>query len=125
MKPNAILAALGLLAGCATPLAIAVAEEGTAVPLNQQVRVGALVVTPLAVKEDSRCPENARCIWAGRAVVSVRIDGMGWHELAALTLGMPYPTHGTSVTLTSVTPEKKAGATTPARDYRFRFEAAS
>ena len=46
--------------------------------LGQPTRVGRLVVTPLRVAEDSRCPINARCVWAGRAVVQTRIDGPGW-----------------------------------------------
>lgn len=37
-----------------------------------------LTVTPLAVLEDSRCPMEARCVWAGRLVVKLRLD-MG-HE---------------------------------------------
>jgi hypothetical protein len=115
-------AALALLAACITPLSTAIAPEGTEVPFDQAVHVGQLVATPHAVVEDSRCPENARCVWAGRLVVSTRIDGPGWHETAPLTLGTAYSTHGTTVTLISGTPEKRTDRQTARSDYRFSFE---
>ena len=99
--------------------------QGSAAALGQRVAVGALLVTPQAVVEDSRCPINARCIWAGRLVVKTRIDGKGWRETADLTLGEPYATHGTGLALTSGEPGREAGAgkeTKPA-DYRFIDEA--
>jgi hypothetical protein len=37
--------------------------------------INGLTVTFVGVKEDSRCPENARCVWAGNAVVELRIQG--------------------------------------------------
>ncbi|MEO6152646.1 MAG: hypothetical protein ABIT09_04295 [Croceibacterium sp.] len=123
MKPYPILFAVGLLGGCATPLGAAIAPEGNKVPLNQAVHVGALVATPRAVVEDSRCPINARCVWAGRLVVSTRIDGPGWHEAVPLTLGAPYATHGTTIALVSGTPAKRTERTTAPADYRFSFEA--
>ena len=45
---------------------------------------GGLRVRPLEVLEDSRCPQNARCIWAGRLRLRVAIDGDGEREM---TLG--------------------------------------
>lgn len=98
-----------------------VRQDGQAM-LGQPTRVGALVATPQVLVEDSRCPMNARCIWAGRVVVTTRIDGTGWRETAKLTLGQPYPTHGTTITLTSATPEKMTGTTVPPQAYSFGFE---
>lgn len=40
-----------------------------------------LVVRPLAVVEDSRCPQNARCVWAGRLRLNVAIEGVGEREI--------------------------------------------
>lgn len=42
---------------------------------------GGLVVRPLDVLEDSRCPQNARCIWAGRLRLRVAVEGAGEHEI--------------------------------------------
>jgi hypothetical protein len=40
-----------------------------------------LRVRPLIVVEDSRCPQNARCVWAGRLRVRVAIEGVGEREV--------------------------------------------
>ena len=40
-----------------------------------------LRVRPLEVVEDSRCPQNARCVWAGRLRVRVNVDGVGEREV--------------------------------------------
>jgi hypothetical protein len=123
------LATLGLLAGCAAYKNEPIvdngppAPEGTAVALDQPVRVGSVVATPKKVVEDSRCPENARCVWAGRLVVSTRIDGPGWRETADLTLGEPKQLRGVTLALVSGLPEKEAERETPAGEYRFVYEA--
>ena len=97
--------------------------QGYAVPLGQPVRVSELIVTPRKVVEDSRCPMNARCVWAGRVVVKTTIAGAGWADTADLTLGEPYGTHGKVVALVSVRPDKVAGTETQPMDYRFTYEA--
>lgn len=91
------------------------------VALGQPVRVGSLLVTPQKVTEDSRCAVGVQCVWAGRVVLSARIDGGAWHETTPLILGTARATHGTAVTLVSVTPPKRAGSKIPERDYRFTF----
>ncbi|MEO7504553.1 MAG: hypothetical protein ABIT69_05150 [Sphingomicrobium sp.] len=91
--------------------------------LGEPTRVGMLVATPQVLVEDSRCPMNARCVWAGRVVVTTRIDSPGWRETANLTLGQPYATHGTALALTSAEPNKMAGAAaTPPSAYLFGFQ---
>lgn len=128
MKKLAALCALALLSGCIVYRNAPIADngppaaEGTPVGLGQPVQVGTLVVTPRAVIEDSRCPENARCVWAGRLVVSTRIDGPGWRETSELALGEVYQTHGTTVTLVSGLPEKRAERETAQAEYRFVYE---
>jgi hypothetical protein len=96
---------------------------GYAVPFDQPVQVGDLVLTPKSVVEDSRCPANARCMWAGRAVVRTRIDGAGWRETKDLTLGETYDTHNRRFALVQVLPEKMTGDEIASDTYRFRYEA--
>lgn len=49
---------------------------------------GGLTVRPLEVKEDSRCPGNVTCVWAGRLVVRANVSGTE----RELTLGQPLET---------------------------------
>jgi hypothetical protein len=87
------------------------------------VQVGDLVVTPKKLVEDSRCPINARCVWAGRVVVTTRIVGPNFSDTADLTLGEPYGTHGKLLALVSVRPEKTTQSELQDVDYRFVYEA--
>jgi len=109
MKPVLLLAAALAVSACATAPDIELRSDGLAV-IGQSTRVGRLVATPQAVVEDSRCPINARCIWAGRLVLKTRIDGAGWRETVDLTLGEAHSTHGTGLALVSAEPGKMAGA---------------
>ncbi|MBI1403730.1 MAG: hypothetical protein GC147_11010 [Porphyrobacter sp.] len=130
-KPPLRLAALALaaatLAGCATIPDAPIVEgtplpPGSAVALLQPVAVGKVVVTPREVVEDSRCPVNARCTWAGRLVVKTRIDGAGWRDTADLTLGEPFGTHDVVIALTSGEPAPETGREVAPEDYRFTYE---
>jgi hypothetical protein len=121
MNKSIVLCAFGLLGACAS-IPPPFAAEGSTVEIPNGVHVGRLVAVPQVLLEDSRCPMNARCVWAGRAVLSTRIYGPGFDETVPLTLGEPFALHGTSITLTSVQPEKVAGEEIPAPTYRFGFE---
>ena len=72
------LAALLTLSACATAGRDAPLADGSDVALGQRAYVDGPLVQPVAVLEDSRCPMNARCIWAGRVKVQmVWIRGNG------------------------------------------------
>ena len=104
------------LAACAT-----LPSAAGPVALDQPQQLGRFVVTPLAVVEDSRCPMNARCVWAGRVVVRVAIEDGRERLERKLVLGEPA---APGVVLDGVTPDKMAGADAPAMDYRFQFSTA-
>ena len=123
------LAPLALAGGCATnagtaPLAEApVAAAATPVAFGEAVKAGEVVVTPLSLVEDSRCPINARCVWAGRLIVNARIDGAGWRETVLLELGETRDVRGAGVMLASGEPGRMAGEDEPLpAAYRFTFE---
>jgi hypothetical protein len=126
----AALAALIIapLASCATVPDTPIVDGGpvrtdSLARLGEPTRLGLVVATPQKVAEDSRCPMNARCVWAGRVVVTTRIDGPGWRETVDLTLGEPKTVRGTSLALTSVRPERMApDAKIEAQNYLFGFE---
>lgn len=96
--------------------------ELSPVGLNQPVYVGEIVVTPKRVVEDSRCPMNARCVWAGRLIVETRVDGAGWRDTTNITLGETYATHGHVIALVSGEPGRMTDAEPQPGDYRFVYE---
>ncbi len=114
-----MLPALGLLTACAT---VPVGQDGsTVLRLGQSAVVDGPRVTPLRVVEDSRCPANARCIWAGRVRVLVRItlgNGSSEHEL---TMGQPIQIADGQLELTEVRPARMTSAAIKPADYRFGF----
>ena len=121
MKTPTTFALAALLAGCATTPA-PFAAQGSTVEIPDGVHVGRLVAVPQVLLEDSRCPMNARCVWAGRVVLSTRIYGPDFDETVPLVLGEPRALPGSSITLVSVLPERMAGEEIPAPTYRFGFE---
>lgn len=91
------------------------------VRLNETFRVGGVRIRPLQVIEDSRCPANARCIWAGRVVVRTQIVS-GRHRLQTdLTMGEPRLIGNETVTLTTVLPVKYTSPELRPASYRFGF----
>ena len=117
----ALVTALALSAcaatGQQTPL-----QDGNNVALGQKAYVDGPIVQPVEVLEDSRCPMNARCVWAGRVRVKmVWIRGNGEKQPFEVTLGESTPIADGSITLESVRPEKRTDVTIKPDDYRFSF----
>jgi len=110
---------VAVLAGCAT---VPPANAGPTAGLGQVAATNGLHVRPLKLIEDSRCPHNARCIWAGRLIVRTEVIGGSWRQTRDLELGKPQPIADGSLTLVAATPEKSAGAETDPRSYLFTFD---
>lgn len=90
--------------------------------LGQKMTGLGVGLTPLEIVEDSRCPADVQCIWAGTVKVKVKIEsGLGSSEMV-LEIGKTVTTEAESITLTSVTPPKNSGDTIPASSYRFTFD---
>ena len=107
------------LSGCVT---YHVRGDGIArAGLNQTVRVDGPRVTPLAVLEDSRCPMNARCVWAGQVRLKVRVHLGVRDEERELTSGKPVQVADGALELVEVQPDRVAGETLDPKDYRFGF----
>lgn len=116
MKRAALLIAL-MLAGCASAPGLA---RPTAA-IGQLAIVEGLRVRPLAIIEDSRCPINVVCVWAGRIIVRTEIRGSATRETRDLELGKPQPIAGGTLALTAVEPGTLAGNKVPPSAYRFTF----
>ncbi len=112
-----VLPALSL-AACAT---VPTSAEPQWVGIGQTVRSGPLTIRANALVEDSRCPMNARCVWAGRVVVDVTLTHDGQMTRANLILGEPRVLASGSVMLDSVEPGRQTQVTLTPADYRLHF----
>lgn len=83
--------------------------------------VDGLRVLPLMVVEDSRCPVDVVCVWAGRLIVRTEVRRRGLDETLDLELGKPQAVAGGHLTLVAVEPGKVAGTETDSGAYRFTF----
>ena len=111
------LLASGLLAGCAATAAPH-GVEGP-VTLGQIAYVGGPRVRPDRVIEDSRCPTDAQCVWAGRVVLRATVFGGSGSRRIDLTLGEPVAVADGRLTLVSVEPAPTLAR--PVRPDRLRF----
>ncbi len=133
MKRALLLAAPLALAACASYLpgpayppppppvvwGIATATIG----IGGQAMLNGLRLRPLAVVEDSRCPINARCVWAGRLILQVEVDQPGSPPLRTnMILGQPLIVAGGKLALVSAEPPKLAGAQGNPPASQFTFE---
>ena len=125
-KPFALVAPLALAACTVIPQSAAVESpaptDGIArAAIGQRVYVDGPYVTPLAVLEDSRCPMNARCVWAGRTRLSVRIDLGSRSETHEIGSDQPIQVADGQLSLVEVRPDTLAGQTVEPAAYRFGF----
>lgn len=78
-------------------------------------------IKPTEVVEDSRCPVNVNCIWAGTLKVKLDVlSGLGASN-PTIELGGLITTEAEEIKLISVSPEKMREETLPS-DYEFVFE---
>ncbi|MFZ1742794.1 MAG: hypothetical protein WAT93_08060 [Pontixanthobacter sp.] len=106
-------------------------ESSCTVALGQRAEFGALWVRPIEVLEDSRCPSDVQCVWAGRILLRVEfgnnaasdvIDPRPETESSEMEIGSDNPVQifGNSFTIENVSPGNTSTAS-PIRpeDYRF------
>lgn len=119
MKPAIALSVAALLAACAAipPASI---REGP-VALGQTVYVDGPSVTPLELIEDSRCPADVQCIWAGRVVVRTKIHLGSGDVTRDLIQGEPIGIADGALELTAVTPAPRTDLELGPEDYRFTY----
>lgn len=109
-----------LVLGACAVIPAGVREDGYA-RLSEPTRAGPLIVRPVRLVEDSRCPMNARCIWAGRVVVEANVTENGQTQTRNLVLGEPALTVSGQVTLDSVEPSTQTDKPILPGEYSFHF----
>lgn len=119
--PKKILAPLAAVALTACATVGDTAADGTDVRLGQTAYVDGPKIKPVEVIEDSRCPMNARCVWAGRVRLKALWVRSSGNQEIELTLGEPKPLADGAITLTSVRPDKSTDRIITPKDYRFSF----
>ena len=107
------------LAACAT---VPPAQSGPTAGLGQIAAGNGLKIRPIEVIEDSRCPAEVNCVWAGRLKVRARMNGPGWTQIRDFELGVPQAVDQYRVTLIAAEPQKQAGAEIDPRTYRITFD---
>ncbi len=80
----------------------------------------------LSVLEDSRCPADVQCVWAGNAkvVLTLSTQGMPDRPLSVNTAVDPRTATvaGSILRVTGLSPDPRSGAAIPANGYVARFE---
>jgi hypothetical protein len=111
------IAALVSLGGCASTRPV----EGP-VRLGQMAYVDGPRVRVDEVIEDSRCPGDVLCVWAGRLIVQATVFGGGWEKQIRMTLGEPVHVADGALTLVAATPvPTPRNPTESPEPYRFTF----
>lgn len=89
---------------------------------GERARAGDVVVRPERLVEDSRCPMNARCAWAGRVVIDVTVWADGGRRSVQLESNKPLALRGGELSIAEIRPESfMTNAKPPRTDYAFRF----
>lgn len=121
MHARSFLFAPLALAACATTGPAPSSGTGIA-GFDRTAAVGPLRITPLTLVEDSRCPQDVRCIWAGQVRITARIRGREGVRTRELTEGKPVAIGAGMLTLEAVSPPSaQPGALIPRSAYRFGF----
>lgn len=108
-------------------MGISLASCAAARPIEGPVRLGEIAavngpkVRPDRVIEDSRCPADAQCVWAGRLVVRATVFGGGWSKQLDLTLGVPVAVADGMLTLVGATPKPVKASAGRRSTLRFMF----
>ena len=124
IKRNLALIALLSLSACVTTAGTeAPLPDGTNVPMGRSAYVDGPIIRPVKVIEDSRCPMNARCIWAGTVKIEAIWIRPGDDRMIELELGKAMPLADGTLELTDVSPSRMAGEGRELKpaDYRFSF----
>ena len=89
--------------------------------IGETISVGELRLTFRGVEQDSRCPIDAVCVWAGDGEIALKIEQGSQSAVAALhTMLEPKKTewNGYTIAFVSLAPSQRAASSIDPADYR-------
>ena len=122
MRSALTLFATLVLSACATFPGPSATTDSPTAGFGQTANVGGVLIRPISLVEDSRCPINARCVWAGRLILRTQFSAGGPRETRDFILGTPQSVPGGILTLVGAEPGKLASAEGNPPANRFTFE---
>ena len=113
-----IALAAALTAGCAT-LGSTGGDRTAELRIGQTTEFGGHKVTVLKLVEDSRCPVEVNCVWAGRVKITLGIDRRDGTNVRELGSDAPIQALGGTLELLRTQPDRRADRNIAPGDYRF------
>jgi hypothetical protein len=98
--------------------------NGLILGIGQKGKVNGIEITLDSIVQDSRCPLDVQCIWAGQIVAKVKILSLGdTHKLetAEISSEKSYVFNGYNISISSVTPPKNSKKEIKSGDYLLTF----
>jgi len=124
-----ILSLLMVLALSVMPADAAKKGETVRVQINKEKRTakGKVSIRFTDLVEDSRCPTDTNCVWAGNAKIKIRVSGYGRSQELTLDTNGPHQgatAEGYSIKLVSLTPAPRSNVRINRNGYVATFELA-
>ncbi len=124
-----ILSLMMLLAVGVMPANAAKKSETMRVQINKEKRIakGKVSIRFTELIEDSRCPTDTNCVWAGNAKIKVRVAGYGRSQELTMDTNGPHQgatAEGYSIKLVSLTPSPRSNIRINRNGYTATFEVA-
>lgn len=104
-----------------TPVLIPLHYGETSLKIGQTASFEALMIKPVAITEDSRCPVGVTCIQAGTVAVDMEIITPQGTVKNNIELNETVNVSGILIKLTNAAPLSVAGATIPSESYFLTF----
>ncbi|MDO8482784.1 MAG: hypothetical protein Q7S86_03130 [bacterium] len=90
--------------------------------VGQMGKVGGLSITLDSIAQDSRCPTDVQCVWAGLVEVKVKLADVSKSETVNISSGRnPHLFGGYEVSVVAVTPTSQSTKKIGTDEYRVTF----
>lgn len=97
-------------------------QISTRTSINKTINNNGVLITPLEVTEDSRCPQDTNCMWSGTVKLRVKLESGTTNQEITMTLGAKAIYFmDKNITLVSVSPNATKDPILQ-KDYLFTFK---